>query len=92
MFARRIVLLGTLVLLVGIFGPGAAFASLKCQCNNGVIEWDMSSDPGDDDAEDSCNDACSDMGGGSVWTVDDDDDGDDDDTTIVRPRRVVPRR
>lgn len=91
MFARRIVLLGTLALLIGIFGPGAAFASLKCQCNNGVIEWDMSADSDDPDAEDSCNDTCSDMGGGSVWNADDDDD-DGDDTTVVRPRRVEPPR
>jgi hypothetical protein len=94
MFTRRIVLLGTLALLVGLFGPGAAFASVKCQCNNGVIEWDMGADPDDDDVEESCNDTCSDMGGGTVWNVDDDDDDDDGDTTIVRPRRgnAAPRR
>jgi hypothetical protein len=93
MFVRRFGLLAIAAFLICVFGPGAAFANLKCQCNNGVIEWDMSSDPDDDDAEESCNDACSGAGGGSVWNVDDDDDdGDGDETTVVRPRRVMPRR
>ena len=95
MLVRRIVLLGIAALLLALLGPGAARASVKCQCNNGAIEWDMGADPDDDDVEDSCNDACSGLGGGSVWNVDDDaDDDGDDDTTIVRPRNrpAAPRR
>lgn len=56
--------------LVCLLGPGTAYATLKCQCNNGTRAHAMGSDFGDEDAEEACNDACSASGGGRVWQLD----------------------
>ena len=72
MLERTIRLIGIGVFLICLLGPGAAFATLKCQCNNGTISHAMGSDFGDEDAEESCNDACSSSGGGRVWQLDED--------------------
>jgi hypothetical protein len=72
MLDRSIRLVGIAVFLICLLGPGTAFATLKCQCNNGMISHAMGADFSDDDAEDSCNDACSESGGGRVWQLDQD--------------------
>jgi len=72
MLDRCIRSVGIVIFLICLLGPGTAFATLKCQCNNGMIAEDVSADFGDDDAEDSCDDACSDFGGGRVWQLDED--------------------
>lgn len=92
---RSTILAGIAVLLLCLLGPGTAFASVKCQCNNGTLAHAMSADYDDSDVEDSCNDACSSSGGGRVWNVDTDDD--DSGSLTVRPGnqapvRPVPRR
>ena len=61
---------GIAIFLICLLGPGTAFATLKCQCNNGTITHAMGADFEDDDAEESCNDACDSSGGGRVWRVD----------------------
>jgi hypothetical protein len=72
MLDRSIRTVGIAIFLICLLGPGTAFATLKCQCNNGVITEDVGADFGDDDAEDSCNDACDEFGGGRVWRLDED--------------------
>ena len=72
MLDRRIRSVGIAIFLICLLGPGTAFATLKCQCNNGTITHAMGADFDDDDAEESCNDACSSSGGGRVWQVDQD--------------------
>jgi hypothetical protein len=67
--------IGSLVIaifLICLLGPGTAFATLKCQCNNGMTKQNVGADFGDEDAEESCNDTCSDFGGGRVWQLDQD--------------------
>jgi len=60
------------IFLISLLGPGTAFATLKCQCNNGTIAHAMGADFEDEDAEESCDDACSSAGGGRVWQLDED--------------------
>ena len=72
MLYRSIFSVGIVVLLTCMLGAGTAFATLKCQCNNGTISHAMGADFGDEDAEESCNDACSESGGGRVWQLDQD--------------------
>jgi hypothetical protein len=72
MFDRSIRLVGIAVFLICLLGPGTAFATLKCQCNNGTISHAMGASFDDDDVEESCNDACSESGGGRVWQLDQD--------------------
>ena len=72
MLDRSIRSVGIAVFLICLLGPGTAFATLKCQCNNGTISHAMGADFSDDDAEESCNDACSESGGGRVWQLDQD--------------------
>jgi hypothetical protein len=74
------------VVLICLLSPAAAFATVKCQCNNGAISQAMGADYDDDDVDDACNDACSGMGGGRVWSVASDDE-DGDDVTIRRGGR-----
>ena len=62
MFDRSIRSVGIAIFLICLLGPGTAFATLKCQCNNGTISHAMGADFDDDDAEESCNDACSSSG------------------------------
>jgi hypothetical protein len=68
------VAIGALVIL--LFAAAPALATVKCQCNNGMIVQDVGADADDPDADDSCNDACSEGGGGSVWTPGQDDNDD----------------
>jgi len=72
MLDRSIRSVGIAIFLICLLGPGTAFATLKCQCNNGTITEDVGADFGDDDAEESCDDACSESGGGRVWRLDED--------------------
>jgi hypothetical protein len=72
MFDRSIRLVVIAVFLLCLLGPGAAFATVKCQCNNGSISHAMGASFDDEDVEDSCNDACSELGGGRVWRLDQD--------------------
>ena len=67
MIDRSALTVGMVILLSGLLSPAAAFASVKCQCNNGMLAEAMDADYDDDNANESCNDACSDMGGGRVW-------------------------
>ena len=69
---RSIFSLVIAVFLICLLGPGTAFATLKCQCNNGMTKQNVGADFSDDDAEESCNDACSSAGGGRVWQLDQD--------------------
>ena len=79
--------------LVCLLGPGTAFATLKCQCNNGMTKQNLGADYGDEDAEESCNDACSDFGGGRVWQLDQDREYiDNSNSGAVRPVPKKPRR
>jgi len=95
MLDRSIRSLGIAVFLICLLGPGTAFATLKCQCNNGTLSHAMSADYDDDDVNESCNDACSTSGGGRVWSVDTDR-GYDSNVTVrrgnQRPARPAPRR
>jgi len=71
--------------LLCLLGPGTSFANVKCQCNNGTIADDMSSDYDDPDLDAACDDACSESGGGRVWKPEvDEEDGDD---VTITPRR-----
>ena len=72
MLDRNIRSVGIAIFLICLLGPGTAFATLKCQCNNGTRAHAMGSNFGDEDAEESCNDACSESGGGRVWQLDQD--------------------
>ena len=72
MLDRSIFSMGIAVFLICLFGPGTAFATVKCQCNNGAISHAMGSDYDDDDLAEACNDACSESGGGRVWQLDQD--------------------
>jgi hypothetical protein len=72
MLDRSIRSVGIAIFLICLLGPGTAFATLKCQCNNGTITHAMGADFADEDAEESCNDACSSSGGGRVWQLDQD--------------------
>ncbi len=76
---------GIAILLAVLLGPGAALASVKCQCNNGSVATAMDADYDDEDADDACNDACSGLGGGRVWNVDTDRNEGDDDVNVNRP-------
>jgi len=76
MIARSIVSAAIAVLLVGLLGPGTAFATVKCQCNNGTLAHAMGADYDDEDVAEACDEACSSSGGGRVWSVDNDDDDD----------------
>ena len=69
---RNIYSLAIAVFIICLLGPGTAFATLKCQCNNGMTKQNVGADFSDDDAEESCNDTCSDFGGGRVWQLDQD--------------------
>jgi len=87
MIDRSALTVGMVILLSGLLSPAAAFASVKCQCNNGMIAEAMDADYDDDNANESCNDACSDMGGGRVWNAETDQDEGDDVTIGGRERR-----
>jgi hypothetical protein len=77
------------VFFICLLGPGAVSASVKCQCNNGMLAEAMDADYGDDDVEQACEDACSELGGGHVWT--EATDGEDHDVTVdERPRGRGP--
>jgi hypothetical protein len=90
---RALLATGIAVLLICLLGPGAAFASVKCQCNNGTISHSMSADYDDDDVDEACNDACDQSGGGRVWSVDTDRYDDGGDVTIRRgTERPKPAR
>ena len=80
MLDRFLLRAGGAILLVALFAPGTALATVKCQCNDGAIAEAMSVDYDDPDLDEACNDACSMLGGGRVWNVDTDqvDDGDGD--------------
>jgi len=95
MIHRSILTLGIAVFLICLLGPAAAFATVKCQCNNGAVSHAMGYDYDDDGLDEACNDACSELGGGRVWSVDTDED-DGDDVTIRRGDRnhekPTPRR
>jgi hypothetical protein len=85
--AHRIHLcVGIAIFLVLLLAPGAALATVKCQCNNGTLSHAMGADYDDEDVEESCDEACSELGGGRVWSVDSDRD-DNDDVTIRRGER-----
>jgi hypothetical protein len=88
MLDRSVRAAGIAVFLICLLGPGAALASVKCQCNNGSISYAMDADFDDDDAAAACDDACSMSGGGRVWSVDSDAESDDGDVTIRRGDRV----
>jgi hypothetical protein len=90
MFGDKCLVVCIVVLLLGLFGPGSALASVKCQCNNGIITHDMSTDYDDDDVEEAWNDACSESGGGRVWKPEID--GGDGDDVSVRHRRGPVKR
>ena len=90
MLARSTSSAATAVLLVCLLGPGTAFATVKCQCNNGTLSHAMGADYDDEDVEESCNEACSSSGGGRVWSVDTDDDGDDVNVHRGERRRERP--
>ena len=81
---QSIILTGIAIFLLCLLGPGTAFATVKCQCNNGTLAHSMSADYDDADVEDSCNDACSSSGGGRVWSVDTDRNDNDSDNVNVR--------
>jgi hypothetical protein len=90
----RFTLLAVIAAFFALLAPGSAFASVKCQCNNGSIVNAMGADYDDEDVDEECNDACSTQGGGRAWSVDrDQDDGDDDTTTRggQRPRQTPKR-
>jgi len=94
MLGRSIGSLGIAIFLICLLGPGAALATVKCQCNNGTITQNLGADFDDEDVEESCNDACSESGGGRVWRLDEDreniyDSGDHDGRPDERPS---PRR
>ena len=91
---RSIISVGIAAFLLCLLGPGTAFASVKCQCNNGTVSHSMSADYGDDDVDESCNDACSSSGGGRVWSVDRDRDYESNNTVRrgnQRPARPANR-
>jgi len=90
MIDRTIRILGVAALTVLLFGAGNAWATVKCQCNNGSITHDMSADYDDDDLDAVCNDACSESGGGRVWKPEVDE-SDGDDVIIRHPARPAPR-
>jgi hypothetical protein len=92
MLARSVLSAVIAVLLSGLLGPGAAMATVKCQCNNGTLAHAMGADYDDEDVEESCNEACSSSGGGRVWSVDSDDDGDDVTIRGGERRRERPAR
>lgn len=79
---------GAAVLAVLLLGTAPAFATVKCQCNNGSIAHDLSTDYDDPDADAACNDACEMAGGGRVWTPEQDDD--DDSSDVGRHRDHAP--
>ena len=84
----RTTLLAGIAVLFALLLPGAALASVKCQCNNGSVVNAMGADYDDEDVDEECNDACSTQGGGRAWSVDrDQDDGDDDDDSTSRGDR-----
>jgi hypothetical protein len=70
MLDRSIRSIGIAVFLICLLGPGTAFATVKCQCNNGTVTQAVGSDYDDDDLDDACDDACSMLGGGRVWQLD----------------------
>jgi hypothetical protein len=72
MLDRSIRSVGIAIFLICLLGSGTAFATVKCQCNNGTITQNVGADFDDDDVEESCNDACSESGGGRVWRLDED--------------------
>jgi len=90
MLDRSIRSLGIAVFLICLLGSGTAFATVKCQCNNGSVGHALGSDYGDDDLDEACNDACDMSGGGRVWSVDTDQDYGDD-VTIRRGDRPRPK-
>jgi len=95
MLERSIFSAGIAVFLICLLSPAAAFATVKCQCNNGTLSDAMDADYGDDDADEACNEACSEMGGGRVWNVDTDQEDGDDVTIRNRHRHdeePAPRR
>ena len=93
MLDRSIRSVGIAIFLICLLGPGTAFATLKCQCNNGTISHAMGADFDDDDAEESCNDACSSSGGGRVWQLDQDREYiDNSSSNARRPVKKKPRR
>jgi hypothetical protein len=72
MLDRSIRSVGIALFLICLLGPQTAFATVKCQCNNGTISHSMGASFDDDDVEESCNDACDSSGGGRVWRLDQD--------------------
>lgn len=84
MLDRALFTTGIALLFLCLLAPATAFASVKCQCNNGMISHAMDADYDDDDAEEACNDACDELGGGWVWNVDTDRNDDGGDVTIRR--------
>ena len=88
MLDRSILALGIAFVLSCLLGPGTALATVKCQCNNGMVVEAVDADYDDDDAADSCNDACDGFGGGRIWNSETDD---DDDVTVNRRERARPR-
>ena len=90
---RSIYSLVIAVFLIFLLGPGTAFATLKCQCNNGMTKQNVGADFTDDDAEETCNDTCSDFGGGRVWQLDQDREYiDNSNSGARRPANKKPRR
>jgi len=79
-FDRSILSVGFAVFLSCLLGPGTALATVKCQCNNGMVVEAVDADYDDDDVADSCSDACDGFGGGRVWNLETDDD--DTDVTV----------
>lgn len=84
MLDRALFTTGVALLLLCLLAPATAFASVKCQCNNGMISHAMDADYDDDDSDEACNDACDELGGGRVWSVDTDQNDDSGDVTIRR--------
>jgi len=92
MLYRSTLWAGGAILLLALFAPGTALATVKCQCNNGSITQAMDVDYDDEDLDAACNDACSMLGGGRVWNVDTDqyDEAIDGAHRRVEPRRPTP--
>ena len=95
MIDRTALTAGLVILLIGLLSPTAAFASVKCQCNNGTMSEAIDADYDDEDVDEACNEACSELGGGRVWNVDTDQQ-DGDDLTVRHGKRrheePTPRR
>jgi len=77
---QSILALGIALFLSCLLGPATSFATVKCQCNNGMVEEAVDADYDDDDVADSCNDACDEFGGGRVWNSE----TDENDDVVVR--------